>query len=113
MHDVKMIDEHIKDINKHKNINNNSKYFHQLCDKAYKYKQDIKKKILDKNINTITPDKKNTIVKNKKFKNIKLKKRIYIEHTNLNLKRYERLLVRKDRNLNTFLGWVYHHIFIK
>jgi hypothetical protein len=48
VHDVKMIDEHIKDINKHKNINNNSKYFHQLCDKAYKYKQDIKKKILDK-----------------------------------------------------------------
>ena len=58
-------------------------------------------------INTITLDKKNTILKNKNFKNIKLKKRIYIEHTNLNLKRYERLLVIKDRNLNTFLGWVY------
>ena len=42
VHDVKMIDEHIKDIDKHKNINNKSKYFHQLCDKAYKYKQIIK-----------------------------------------------------------------------
>ena len=91
VHDVKMIDEHIIDINKHKNINNKSKYFHQLCDKAYKYKQDIKKKVLDKNINTITPNKKNTIIKNEKFKNIKLKKRIHIEHT----------------NLNTILGWFY------
>ena len=69
-----MIDEHIIDINKYKNINNKSKYFYQLCDKAYKYKQDIKKKVLDKNINTITPNKKNTIIKNDIFKNIKLKK---------------------------------------
>jgi hypothetical protein len=107
IHDVKMIDEHIIDINKHKNIKNNSKYFSQLCDKAYKYNQDVKKIILNKNMNTITPDKKNAVIKNEKFKNIKLKKRIYIEHTNLNLKRYERLLVRKDRNINTFMSWIY------
>jgi hypothetical protein len=67
-----MINEHIID------INNKSKYFHQLCDKAYKYIQDIKKKVLDKNINTMTPNKKNTIIKNEKFKNIKLKKKEYI-----------------------------------
>ena len=61
VYDVKIIDSYIKDIDKHKNINNKSKYFHQLCDKAYKYKQIIK-------------------IKNLKIKNLKR------EYTNLNLK---------------------------
>ena len=107
VHDIKMIDEHIKDINNNNNIKNNSKYFHQICDKAYKCKNTLNKQYLNKNINTITPDKKNTINKNDKYKNNKLKNRITIEHVNLNLKRYERVLLRKDRKLNTFMGWIY------
>ena len=65
------------------------------------YKQIIKKKYLNKNINTITSDK-----------NKKLKKWIYVKYTNLNLKRCERMLVRKDRKLNIFMGWIYS-LFVK
>jgi uncharacterized protein YyaL (SSP411 family) len=101
-----MIDEHANDLKKHKNIVNNAKYFYQLGDKAYKYKE--QKQFLGKNIITITPDKINAVNnKNNEFKIKMLKKRIYIEHTNLNLKRYERVSVRKDRKLNTYMGWVY------
>ena len=40
----------IKDINKHKNINNNSTYFHQLYDKTYKCKYCLIVQIRLKNI---------------------------------------------------------------
>ncbi len=34
----------------------------------------------------------------------KLINRITIEHINLNLKRYERVLLKKDGTINTFMG---------
>ena len=37
------------------------------------------------------------MLKNTKFLNKKLKKRIIIEHCNLNLKRYERIMLRKEK----------------
>ena len=71
----------------------------------------IKKKniLQNKPIVIITLDKKNTKFKNKntKFQNNKLKKRINIEHCNLNLKRYERIMLRKEKKIKTFLSWVY------
>jgi hypothetical protein len=85
------------------NVNNKSKYFNLLGDKTYKTKENYK---LDKkNIKIITPDKSNTIIKNIKSKNNKLKKRIKIENAINSIKRNER--VKKDRNINTYLSWIY------
>ena len=60
-----------------------------------------------KNIKIITPDKSNTINKNTKFKNKKLKKRIKVENAINNIKRYQRVKTRKDRNITTYMSWVY------
>ena len=50
-------------------VNNKSKYFNLLGDKAYKTKDNYK--LNEKNIKIITPDKSNTINKNTKIKNLK------------------------------------------
>ena len=60
-----------------------------------------------KNIKIITPDKSNTINKNTKFKNKKLKKRIKVKNAINNIKRYERVKTRKDNNITTYISWVY------
>ena len=99
---VKMINKTLENIN---NINNNSKNFYLIGDKAYKTKEKIN--LCDKPIKIITPDKKNAVKKNTKFENKKLKKRIIIEHCNLNIKRYERVMLRKEKKIKTYLSWVY------
>ena len=88
-----------------KNINNNSKYFTLIGDKAYKTTE--KYTLNNKNIKMITPDKKNTVNKNKKFKNKKLKSRVKIENINCFIKKYERITVRKDKKLKYFMSFVY------
>jgi hypothetical protein len=101
VHDVKMINKSLDNVN----VNNKSKYFNLLGDKAYKTKENYK---LDKkNIKIITPNKSNTIIKNIKSKNNKLKKRIKIENAINSIKRNERVKTRKDRNINTYLTWIY------
>ena len=89
-----MIDETLKECT---NIENKSKNFYLMGDKAYKNKN--KHYLNNKPVIMITPDKKNAIIKNTKFKNKKLKKRIVIEHTNLNLKRYQRVILRKETKI--------------
>lgn len=102
VHDVKMINKTLENI---KCINNKSKNYYLIGDKAYKNKEKIS--FNDKPIKIITPDKKNAIKKNTKFENKKLKKRIIIEHCNLNLKRYDRIILRKEQKIKTFMSWVY------
>jgi len=103
VHDVKMINDHLNS-NNFKNIKNNSKYLKIIGDKAYKHKNiQINNKICI----MVTPDKKNTLNKNSKHNNKKLKKRIKVEHNFLSLKKYERLILRKDKNINVFMSWVY------
>lgn len=101
VHDVKMIENTLLNVKQ----NNNSKYYHLLADKAYKHNYNLK--LNGKKVITITPDKKNSLIKNSNYKKNKLKKRIKVEHSNLEIKRYERILTRKDKKLNTFLSWVY------
>jgi transposase len=101
IHDVKMINKSLDKVF----VNNKSKYFNLLGDKAYKTKKEYK--LNKKNIKIITPDKSNTINKNTKFKNKKLKKRIKVENAINNIKRYERVKTRKDRNITTYMSWVY------
>ena len=102
VHDVKMIDKNINDI---KNINNESKYFYLLADKAYKTKDEYK--LNNKKVKIITPDKKNAINKNTKFENKKLKLRVKIENVNCFIKKSERIIMRKDRKLKYFMSFVY------
>ena len=101
IHDVKMINKSLNKIR----VTNKSKYFNLLGDKAYKTKENHK--LNKKNIKVITPDKLNTIIKNTKFKKNKLKKRIRVENAINNIKRYERVKTRKDRNIITYMSWVY------
>ena len=69
VHDVKMINKTLENI---KCINNKSKNYYLIGDKAYKNKEKIT--FNDKPIKIITPNKKNAIKKNTKFENKKLKK---------------------------------------
>lgn len=101
IHDVNMINKTLEKAD----VKNNSKYFNLLGDKAYKTKEKIK--LNNKNIKIITPNKKNAKIKNKKFKNKLLKKRIRVEHVINSIKRYERIKTRKDRNIITFMSFVY------
>lgn len=78
-------------------INNKSKYFYLLGDKAYITKENIK--LNNKNVKIITPNKKNTLIKNSDYKNKKLKKRIIIVNVINKIKRNERIKTRKDRNI--------------
>lgn len=101
VHDSKMIEKSLLNIK----VKNESKYFYLLGDKAYKTKN--KFKLNGKNVKVITPDKKNAKNKNSYYYNIKLKKRIKVENTINKLKSFERVKTRKDRNINTYMGWVY------
>ena len=101
IHDVKMINKSLEKIN----VKNKSKYFCLLGDKAYKTKENFK--INNKKVIIITHDKSNTIIKNTKFKNKKLMNRIKIENTINNIKKYERVKTRKERNIKTYMSWLY------
>ncbi len=101
VHDVKMINKSLDNVN----INNESKYFNLLGDKAYKTKENYK--LNNKTVKIITPDKLNTKNKNSNYKNKKLKKRIKVENAINKIKSYERIKTRKDRNINTYMSWVY------
>jgi len=96
-----MIEKNVNDIF---NINNDSKYYILLADKAYKTKDEYK--LNNKKIIIITPDKSNTINKNLKFKNKKLKLRIKVENVNCFIKKYERIIIRSDRKLKYFMSFV-------
>lgn len=101
VHDVKMIKKSLEKVK----INNNSNYFYLLGDKAYKTKETFK--LNNKIVKIITPDKSNTKNKNSDYKIKKLKKRIKVENVINKIKLFERIKTRKDRNINTYLSWVY------
>jgi hypothetical protein len=101
IHDVKMINKSLKKVI----IQNKSKYFFLLGDKAYKTKDIIK--LNGKKVKIITPNKSNSLIKNSNYKDKKLKKRIRIENAINNIKRNERVKTRKDRNIITYMSWVY------
>lgn len=102
VHDVKTINNSINEIT---NINNKSKYFILLGDKAYKTKD--KFKLLNKPIKIITPDKINSKIKNLNSNNKKLKLRIKVENVINSIKKFNRIKIRKDRNIKYYLSWVY------
>jgi len=103
-----MIGKGIKEI---KNLNNNSKYYNLIADKAYKTKDEYK--LNDKIIKIITPNKKNALKKNNKNENNKLKLRTKIENVNCFLKKYERIILRKDRKLKYFMSSINDGMYIE
>jgi hypothetical protein len=102
IHDVKMIEKNLNEINK---VNNGSNYYHLLADKAYKTQE--KFELDDKVVKIITPDKKNAKKKNTEFLNTKLKKRTKVENVNCFIKKQERVMVRKDRKIKYYMSFVY------
>ncbi len=70
--------------------------------RVYKTKKNFT--LNDKPVIMITPNKKNSKKLNTKFKNKKLKKRIIIEHTNLNIKSYDRVMLRKEIKIETYMS---------
>ena len=92
-----------------KNINPNIKIKSQeinlIGDKGYITSNNIT--LDNKKINVITPHKKNSkekfIYRNSK----KISYRYIIENTICSIKKEERISLRKDRKINTFMGWIY------
>ena len=102
MHDIKTIEPEII------NMINSISYrkINIAGDKGYVSKI-LKQKLKLVNINLITPCKKNQLHKNTKHDKQILKNRFYVEHMNHLFKNYMRIALRKDRNRDTFMSYVY------
>ena len=61
----------------------------------------------NKNIVLITPKRKNQNIKNTSIESQKLKSRYKIENCFGMIKQHERIILRKDRKLNTFMSFIY------
>lgn len=103
-HDVTLIQNHLDELSYINN--NNSKYYTLLGDKGYK----TSKKFLlhDKNVNIITPNKRNSIKQNNKLQKNKLyKNRRKIEHVNAILKKNYRINIRYDKSKDSYSNFCY------
>lgn len=76
-----------------------------IGDKGYISKK--KFKVFGNKINIITPKRKNQKIKNTKLEKIYLHKRHKVENFFVSFKKYERVNIRKDRKINTYLSFVY------
>lgn len=103
VHDVKTIDA---SVNK---LIENLKYrrINLVGDKGYIAKQETKDDLLSKGIKLITPYRKNQKKKNCKRSQQKLNQRYVVEHSNQKMKDFNRVYVRRDRLIKTYLGFVY------
>jgi len=66
-----------------------------------------KSKINNKNIKIITPKRKNQLHQNTAFKNKKLEKRYKVENWLSKLKNFNRIIIRRDKLITTYMGFVY------
>jgi hypothetical protein len=102
IHDVMMIQTSINNIKtKFKNVNNItlSGDLGYLTSKQYN--------INNKNILLITPKRKNQSIQNTNIESIKLKSRYKIENIFSTIKQNERIILRKDRKMCTFMSFIY------
>ena len=102
IHDVMMIQISINNIKtKFNDVNNIT-----LCgDLGYLTSKQYS--IDNKNIVLITPKRKNQNIKNTSIESQKLKSRYKIENCFGMIKQHERIILRKDRKLNTFMSFIY------
>ena len=83
----------------------NKKKITLTCDLGYLSSKTYK--LNNENILLITPKRKNQKNKNSEFESIKLRSRYKIENCFGLLKQYERITLRKDRKMNTFMSFIY------
>ena len=75
-------------------------------DKGYISKE-LKNKLKDRNVNFIYPNRKNAKIKTSIEDKNHLKNRYVIENVFANIKKYNRICMRKDRLNCTYIGFVY------
>lgn len=75
-----------------------------IGDKGYIINND---KIVNKNVKIITPKRVNQIIKNNELEEKLLKKRYQVENWFAKLKNFNRIMVRRDKLITTFMGFVY------
>ena len=61
----------------------------------------------DKKVNTIAPNRKNMKKRSSKYNKSKLKKRYLIENVFASLKKFNRTMYRKERNIKNFMSFIY------
>jgi hypothetical protein len=61
----------------------------------------------NKNILLITPKRKNQTIQNTEIESIKLKLRYKIENCFSLIKQYERIILRKEKKIKTFMSFMY------
>ena len=66
-----------------------------------------KDKIINDNVKIVTPKRINQLKKNKQTENDLLKKRYKVENWFARLKNFNRVMVRRDKLITTFMGFVY------
>lgn len=84
--------------------NNITKKTYIIGDKGYIID---KNKITNKYVEVITPKRKNQIIRNTDFEKQKLKKRYKVENWFSKLKNFNRILIRRDKLITTYMGFVY------
>lgn len=100
-HDTKGIIPAIKNLNTNKNII-------LTGDLGYLVNDDTKKTIKkNHNITLITPYRKNQKKNNTQQEKNELKTRYKVENAISKLKRFNRTCIRRDRKMNTFMGFIY------
>ena len=75
------------------------------CDLGYLTSK--KYKINNNDVTLITPKRKNQQATNTNIEKIKLKSRYKIENCFGLIKQYERIILRKDKKMNTFMSFIY------
>jgi len=101
VHDTKTIQTAIDNINKNIKLNR----IRLIGDKGFITKN--KFKFNNNTVKLITPKRKNQKTKNTKFEMNKLKQRHKIENLFCFLKKDERVILRKDRSIKTFMSFLY------
>jgi transposase len=102
VHDSKTTEIEINNL-----INKTSYRKINICgDKGY-INNELKNKLVQKNINLITPYRKNQQNKNTKHEKYILNNRYHVEHMNNIFKKHSRITERKDHKINTFVSFIY------
>jgi len=104
VHDLTFISGHVDDLSKFNNLQTNTK-IHLLGDKGYVSK--VHRSFLEQNnIILVVPKKKNSHI-DYYFDAELYKNRITIEHSFQKLKRFKRIQLRYDSNMDTYESFVY------
>jgi hypothetical protein len=103
--DSKTISVSLSEINPNIIIKSTTNEIDLIGDKGYITNEELTYK--NNKINMITPIKKNSKNKFIYRNNKKLMYRYIIENTICSIKRDERINIRKDKKIKTFMGWIY------